>query len=151
MLRPGGVARPALARAFTTKLSWAGSPRSPTLVMTEWLIVTYHCRTFTGWTGSLMGCEQRTQSAQSQRITHPLSGFWAFVACGFPLARSIFLSGSLCSLRSLRLNSSSPKKRRHFLRGGDFRPEGHDPIDQTGERARYEDRAEIQRQRAVAE
>src|SRR5260370_38070283 len=61
MLRPGGVARPALARAFTTKLSWVGSPRSPTLVMTEWLIVTYHCRTFTGWTGSLMGCEQRTQ------------------------------------------------------------------------------------------
>src|SRR5260370_38139569 len=66
MLRPGGVARPALARAFTTKLSWAGSPRSPTLVMTEWLIVTYHCRTFTGWTGSLMGCKQRRQDAKAQ-------------------------------------------------------------------------------------
>src|SRR6266516_2355780 len=60
MLRPGGVARPALARAFTTKLSWAGSPPRPTLVMTEWLIVIYHCRTFTGRTDSLMGCEQRT-------------------------------------------------------------------------------------------
>src|SRR5260370_19261039 len=66
MLRPGGVARPALARAFTTKLSWAGSPRSPTLVMTEWLIVTYHCRTFTGWTGSLMGCEQGTQRSRGR-------------------------------------------------------------------------------------
>src|SRR5260370_41922424 len=67
MLRPGGVARPALARAFTTKLSWAGSPRSPTLVMTEWLIVTYHCRTFTGWTGSLMGCEQRRKEAKTRQ------------------------------------------------------------------------------------
>jgi len=61
MLRPGSVARPALARAFTTKLSWAGSPQRPTLVMTEWLIVIYHCRTFTGRTDSLMGCEQRTR------------------------------------------------------------------------------------------
>src|SRR2546425_2608059 len=66
MLRPGGVARPAPARAFTTKLSWAGSPQKPTLVMTEWLIVICHCRTFTGWTDSLMGCEQRTQSEQKR-------------------------------------------------------------------------------------
>jgi len=32
--------------------------------MTTWLIVIYHRRTFTGWTGSLMGCEQKTQKAQ---------------------------------------------------------------------------------------
>src|SRR2546425_12939205 len=67
MLRPGDVARPALARAFTTKLSWAGSPQMPMLVMTEWLIVIYHCRYFTGWTGSLMGCEQRTQRTQREQ------------------------------------------------------------------------------------
>jgi len=29
--------------------------------MTGWFIVIYHRRTFTGWTGSIMGCEQRTQ------------------------------------------------------------------------------------------
>jgi hypothetical protein len=26
--------------------------------MTGWFIVIYHRRTFTGWTGSLMGCER---------------------------------------------------------------------------------------------
>src|SRR6267154_1239210 len=39
MLRPGDVARPAPARAFTTELAWAGSPRTPTSVITGWLIV----------------------------------------------------------------------------------------------------------------
>ena len=34
------------------------------LVMTEWLIVIYHCRYFTGWTGSLMGCEQRHRDTE---------------------------------------------------------------------------------------
>src|SRR6266542_2996556 len=58
MLRPGSVACPAPARTFTTELAWAGSPQVPTSVMTGWLIVIYHRRTFTGWTGSLMGCEQ---------------------------------------------------------------------------------------------
>jgi hypothetical protein len=29
--------------------------------MTGWFIVSDHRRTFTGWTGSLMGCEQKTQ------------------------------------------------------------------------------------------
>src|SRR6266516_7093657 len=57
MLRPGGVACPAPARTFTTELSWAGSPQKPRSVMTGWFIVFYHRRTFTGWTGSLMGCE----------------------------------------------------------------------------------------------
>src|SRR5207248_5759859 len=61
MLRPGDVARPAPARTFTTELSWVGSPRIPTSVMTGWLIVIYHRRTFAGWTGSLMGCELSTQ------------------------------------------------------------------------------------------
>jgi hypothetical protein len=65
MLRPGGVARPASARAFTTELARVGSPL-PVSVMTGWLIVIYHRRTFTGWTGSLMGCEQRSpRSARS--------------------------------------------------------------------------------------
>src|ERR1035441_10535993 len=58
MLRPGGVARPASAKAFTTELSRVGSPL-PVSVMTGWFIVIYHRRTSTGWTGSLMGCEQR--------------------------------------------------------------------------------------------
>ena len=75
MLRPGDVARPAPARTFTTELSWVGSPRIPTSVMTGWLIVIYHRRTFTGWTGSLMGCEQRTQRTQRHcvkiLVTHP--------------------------------------------------------------------------------
>src|SRR6266699_7230676 len=57
MLRPGGVACPAPARTFTTELSWAGSPQRPKSVITGWFIVIYHRRTFTGWTGSLMGCE----------------------------------------------------------------------------------------------
>ena len=62
---PGGVACPASARAFTTELAWTGSPQTPMSVMTGWLIVIYHHRTFTGWTGSLMGCEQRgTKSAR---------------------------------------------------------------------------------------
>jgi hypothetical protein len=30
--------------------------------MTRWFIVIYHRRTSTGWTGSLMGCEQRKQT-----------------------------------------------------------------------------------------
>src|SRR2546428_8858133 len=30
-------------------------------LMTEWLIVIYHCRYFTGWTGSLFGCQQGSQ------------------------------------------------------------------------------------------
>src|SRR6266576_7334006 len=68
MLRPGGVARPALARAFTTKLSWTGSPLEPMLVMTEWFIVIYHCRIFTGRTGSLMGCEQRREDTQRKKV-----------------------------------------------------------------------------------
>src|SRR5438067_3051194 len=75
MLRPGDVARPAPARTFTTELSWVGSPRIPTSVMTGWLIVIYHRRTFTGWTGSLMGCEQRTQRTQrhcvKMLVMHP--------------------------------------------------------------------------------
>src|SRR5438552_18065869 len=57
MLRPGGVAGPAPARTFTTELSWTGSPQKPRSAITGWLIVIYHRRTFTGWTGSLMGCE----------------------------------------------------------------------------------------------
>ena len=52
-----GLARPALARTFTAELAWAGSPRKPTSAITGWLIVIYHRRTLTGWTGSLMGCE----------------------------------------------------------------------------------------------
>ena len=59
-----GVARPASARAFTTELSRVGSPL-PVSVMTGWFIVIYHRRTFTGWTGSLMGCEQRTQRGKA--------------------------------------------------------------------------------------
>src|SRR5436189_6482066 len=57
MLRPGGAACPAPARAFTTELSWTGSPQMPRSAMTGWFIVIYHRRTFTGWTGSLMGCD----------------------------------------------------------------------------------------------
>src|SRR5213592_1377076 len=74
MLRPGGLARPALARTFTTELAWAGSPRNPTSVMTGWFIVIYHRRTFTGWTGSLMGCEQRRKDAKAQRFLDILTG-----------------------------------------------------------------------------
>ena len=62
-----GVARPASARAFTTELSRVGSPL-PVSVMTGWFIVIYHRRTFTGWTGSLMGCEQRAQSSQGKEL-----------------------------------------------------------------------------------
>ena len=64
-----------LARAFTTELARVGSPL-PVSVMTGWLIVIYHRRTFTGWTGSLMGCEQRTsprvaEAKLSQRDSVP--------------------------------------------------------------------------------
>src|SRR2546426_798597 len=76
MLRPGDVARPAPARAFTTELAWAGSPQTPTSVMTGWFIVIYHRRTFTDWTGSRMGCEQRTQRQRTR-------GTWA-CSCGRP-------------------------------------------------------------------
>jgi len=62
-----GVARPASARAFTTELSRVGSPL-PVSVMTGWFIVIYHRRTFTGWTGSLMGCEQRRKGAETQGV-----------------------------------------------------------------------------------
>src|SRR6266850_108591 len=68
MLRPGGLARPALARTFTTELSWAGSPRNPTSVMTGWFIVIYHRRTFTGWTGSIMGCERITRMTRIMQL-----------------------------------------------------------------------------------
>src|SRR5437867_5489997 len=67
MLRPGGAACPAPARTFTTELAWAGSPRNPTSVMTGWFIVIYHRRTFTGWTGSLMGCEPMHANTDSSR------------------------------------------------------------------------------------
>ena len=59
------VVSPAPARTFTTKLSWAGSPQMPTLARTRWFIVIYHRRTFTGWTGSLMGCERITQKGEN--------------------------------------------------------------------------------------
>src|SRR2546425_196442 len=98
MLRPGGVARPALARAFTTKLSWAGSPQSPTLVMTKWLIVNYHCRTFAGWTDSLMGCEQRTQ--RTQRNAGALEKRRDHLSGGSSLSLKFL---ALRSLRSMRL------------------------------------------------
>src|SRR6266516_1118484 len=76
MLRPGGVACPAPARTFTTELSWAGSPQKPRSVMTGWFIVFYHRRTFTGWTGSLMGCElicanKRWDKAPSFKLQSP--------------------------------------------------------------------------------
>src|SRR2546427_4975456 len=61
MLRPGEFARPAAARAFTTELAWAGSPHCPRRLSLDGLIVIYHHRTFTGWTGSRMGCKQRSQ------------------------------------------------------------------------------------------
>src|SRR5882672_6030608 len=61
MLRPGEFACPAAARAFTTELAWAGSPHCPRRLSLDGLIVIYHHRTFTGWTGSRMGCKQRTQ------------------------------------------------------------------------------------------
>ena len=54
-----GAACPASARTFTTELTRAGSPRNPASVMTGWLIVIYHRRTSTGWTGSLMGCTRK--------------------------------------------------------------------------------------------
>src|SRR5260370_10585321 len=112
MLRPGGVARPALARAFTTKLSWAGSPRSPTLVMTEWLIVTYHCRTFTGWTGSLMGCEQRRKGAKTREIfshkraQRPLRGDVAGLIRS-PFVNLVLFCGNFCSSHPRLLNRKS--------------------------------------------
>src|SRR3989442_14456107 len=101
MLRPGDVARPALARAFTTKLSWAGSPQMPMLVMTEWLIVIYHCRYFTGWTGSLMGCEQRAQRREAGIIfsLSSLRSFGANSCFGFgnlPLRLSRFCGSFGC-------------------------------------------------------
>ena len=68
MLRPGDVARPAPARTFTTELAWAGSPQTPTSVMTGWFIVIYHRRTFTGWTGSLMGCKRMTRIRKREVI-----------------------------------------------------------------------------------
>jgi hypothetical protein len=58
MLRPGEFARPASARAFTTELAWAGSPHCPRRLSLDGLIVIYHHRTFTGWTGSRMGCKR---------------------------------------------------------------------------------------------
>ena len=36
----------------------------PTSVITGWFIVIYHHRTFTGWTGSLMGCERNTRKGR---------------------------------------------------------------------------------------
>src|SRR5437899_11912494 len=76
MLRPGGAACPAPARAFTTELSWTGSPQVPRSAMTGWFIVIYHRRTFTGWTGSLMGCDltlhkiEHAPSSLSPRFMH---------------------------------------------------------------------------------
>src|SRR6266566_4455347 len=58
MLRPEELARPAAARTFTTELAWAGSPLCPRRLLLDGLIVIYHRRTFTGWTGSLMGCKR---------------------------------------------------------------------------------------------
>src|SRR5437899_557684 len=58
MLRPGELARPAAAKTFTTELAWAGSPLCPRRLLLDGLIVIYHRRTFTGWTGSLMGCKR---------------------------------------------------------------------------------------------
>src|SRR5712691_9059026 len=48
----------ATARTFTTELAWAGSPLCPRRLLLDGLIVIYHRRTFTGWTGSLMGCKR---------------------------------------------------------------------------------------------
>ena len=57
-----------LARAFTTELARVGSPL-PVSAMTGWFIVIYHRRTFTGWTGSLMGCELRTQRGRRRKTS----------------------------------------------------------------------------------
>lgn len=49
---------------------------TPTSVITGWFIVFYHRRTSTGWIGSLMGCEQRTQRNKLMRkrdFTHQVS------------------------------------------------------------------------------
>src|SRR5437667_5440460 len=84
MLRPGDVARPAPARTFTTELSWVGSPRTPMSVMTGWLIVIYHRRTFTGWTGSLMGCEQRRKDTEKQGIAFEHTNWIPALSPRFP-------------------------------------------------------------------
>src|SRR4029077_6910329 len=34
--------------------------------MTRWFLVIYHRRTFTGWTGSIMGCEQMNSDRRIQ-------------------------------------------------------------------------------------
>src|SRR6266566_2968559 len=70
MLRPEELARPAAARTFTTELAWAGSPLCPRRLLLDGLIVIYHRRTFTGWTGSLMGCKR------IPRISTNLSVCW---------------------------------------------------------------------------
>jgi len=74
MLRPGEVACPAPARAFTTELAWAGSPRTPRSVITGGLLVIYHRRTCTGWTGSLMGCARKKRKKTKKRA-HPVLAY----------------------------------------------------------------------------
>ena len=51
------VASPAPARTFITELSREGSPPIPGRLSLNGLIIIYHCRTFTGWTVGVMGCE----------------------------------------------------------------------------------------------
>src|SRR6266446_6021975 len=70
MLRPGELARPAAARTFTTELAWAWSPLRPRRLLLDGLIVIYHRRTFTGRTGSLMGCKRIDTIGLSTWLLH---------------------------------------------------------------------------------
>jgi len=95
---------PCSVRTFTTELAWAGSPRNPTSAMTGWLIVIYHRRTFTGWTGSLMGCEQKTQKDARREARKPARGGVGADMAYFLIANLAApkFTRSPCSIRAAR-------------------------------------------------
>ena len=66
MLRPGRIASPALARAFTFELSPPESPREGVEYNLAGKSANSRGRTYTGQTSSLMGCEQGAQKTRGR-------------------------------------------------------------------------------------
>src|SRR5208337_2929668 len=57
MLRPGGLLVLLRPGRLLPSFPGPGSPRTPGRLSLDGFIVICHHRSFTGWTGSLMGCE----------------------------------------------------------------------------------------------
>ena len=80
--------------------------------MTRWFIVIYHRRTFTGRTGSLMGCEQ---SRKEKRVCLASLRLCAFALSRNTLKRGLQLSAALKAIGALPENVNYAVKSSYLL------------------------------------